>query len=190
MGGKLGGLRQARDEDMTATRQALDALAGDVANAVNALHATGFGSDGVTGRNLFTFSPTVGAKSFAIDPLLVGRPERVAASATPTSGGNDIARRLANLQSTTSAAGGTKTLVDSYADLVGDLGLRRQKALGDADVKGALADQVQALQEETTGVSLDEEMVNLTRFQRSYEASSKLLKTFDELMQTLISTKQ
>jgi len=175
--------------DMAATRQALDTLAGDLANAVNTLHASGFGSDGVTGRNLFSFDVSVGAKSLAVDPLLAGHPERVAASSTTTTGGNTIARQLANLQSTKSAAGGTKTLIDSYADLVGDLGLRRQKALGDADVKGALADQVQALQEETTGVSLDEEMVNLTRFQRAYEASSKLLKTFDELLQTVINTK-
>ena len=189
MGGQLGGLREARDVDMTATRQALDTLAGDLANAVNALHGAGFGTDGVTGRNLFAFDATVGAKSLVVDPLLAGHPERVAASSTTITGGNSVARQLANLQSAKSAAGGTKTLIDSYADLVGDLGLRRQKALGDADVKGALADQVQALQEETTGVSLDEEMVNLTRFQRAYEASSKLLKTFDELMQTLINTK-
>ena len=32
-------------------------------------------------------------------------------------------------------------------------------------------------------------MVELTRFQRSYEASSKLIKTFDEMMQTLINLK-
>lgn len=189
MGGKLGGLREARDEDLTATRQRLDTLASDLAGAVNTLHSAGFGLDGQTGRALFSFNPAVGVRSLAVDPALVGHPERVAASsAAAATGGNDVARQLAALDSTKVSAGGTKTLLDTYADLVGDLGLRRQKANGDADVKGALADQVEALQQSTTGVSLDEEMVELTRFQRSFEASSKLLKTFDELMQTLINS--
>jgi flagellar hook-associated protein 1 FlgK len=188
MGGKLGGIRQARDEDMTATRQRLDALAGDLAASVNALHEAGFGLDGQTGRKLFAFDPAIGVRSLAVDAGVAGRPERIAASANAATGGNDVARQLAGLDSSKTAAGGTKTLLDSYADLVGDLGLRRQKANGDADVKGALADQVEALQQSTTGVSLDEEMVELTRFQRAFEASSKLLKTFDELMQTLINS--
>jgi flagellar hook-associated protein 1 FlgK len=188
MGGKLGGIRQARDEDMTATRQRLDTLAGDLATAVNTLHGAGFGLDGQTGRPLFAFTPAVGVRSLAVDPNVAGRPERIAASASAATGGNDVARQLAGLDSSKASAGGTKTLLDSYADLVGDLGLRRQKASGDAEVKGALADQVEALQQSATGVSLDEEMVELTRFQRAYEASSKLLKTFDELMQTLINS--
>jgi flagellar hook-associated protein 1 FlgK len=188
MGGKLGGLRQARDEDMTALRQRLDTLAGDLAGAVNALHGGGFGLDGQTGRNLFSFNPAVGARSLEVDPAVAGQPDRVAASSSTATGGNDVARQLAALDTTKASAGGTKSLLDSYADLVGDLGLRRQKATDDADVKGALADQVEAIQQSATGVSLDEEMVDLTRFQRAYEASSKLLKTFDELMQTLINS--
>jgi flagellar hook-associated protein 1 FlgK len=189
MGGKLGGVRQARDEDMTATRQQLDALASDFATAVNTLHATGYGQDGVNGRAMFSFNAAVGAKSLAISSAMAGHPEYVGAGSTTSSGANDVARQLASLDSLKTAAGGTKSLTDSYADLVGDLGLRRQKATNDADVKGAMADQVEALQQQSTGVSLDEEMVELTRFQRSYEASSKLIKTFDEMMQTLINLK-
>ena len=190
MGGKLGGMRQARDEDMAQTRKNLDALAADLATAVNGLHSAGFGTDGVAGRNLFTFTAANPAHTLAIDPALAGHPERVAAASSLASsaGGNDVARQIAGLQSTPATASGTKTLIESYADLVGDLGLRRQKATGDAEVKGALADQIQALHQQTSGVSLDEEMVDLTRYQRAYEASSKLLKTFDELMRGLIQS--
>ena len=189
MGGSLGGLRQARDEDMTAIRQQLDTLASDFSTAVNTIHAGGFGQDGVTGRNLFSYNAAAGAKSLAVNAAMAGHPEFVAAGSTAVSGANDVARQLASLDSLKSAGGGTKSITESYADLVGDLGLRRQKAMNDADVKGSLADQVQALHDQTTGVSLDEEMVDLTRFQRSYEASSKLLKTFDEMMQTIINLK-
>ena len=189
LGGKLGGLREARDIDLVATRANLDTLAADLATAVNGLHAAGTGLDGVGGRNLFAFNAASGARSLAVDAAVLGQPSRVAASSTAAPGGNDVALRLAALTDAKVTAGGTKSLVESYADLVGDLGLRRQKATSDEEVKRALADQMSALHEETVGVSLDEEMVNLTRYQRSYEASSKLLKTFDELMQTLISLK-
>jgi flagellar hook-associated protein 1 FlgK len=39
-----------------------------------------------------------------------------------------------------------------------------------------------------TGVSLDEEMVNLTKFQNAYQAASKMIGVADQLMQTLLNT--
>jgi flagellar hook-associated protein 1 FlgK len=43
------------------------------------------------------------------------------------------------------------------------------------------------MREETSGVSLDEEMVQLTKFQRAYEAAARVLTTADELMAELIA---
>jgi flagellar hook-associated protein 1 len=45
---------------------------------------------------------------------------------------------------------------------------------------------LQNYREEVSGVSLDEEMVNLIKYQHAYNAAAKLITTTDEMMQTLI----
>jgi flagellar hook-associated protein 1 FlgK len=38
-----------------------------------------------------------------------------------------------------------------------------------------------------SAVSLDEEMANLIKFQRAFDAAAKVVKTTDELFQTILS---
>ncbi|HXN32855.1 MAG TPA: flagellar hook-associated protein FlgK, partial [Polyangiaceae bacterium] len=57
--GTLGGLREARDVDVAQTATQLDQLAYSFSNAVNAVQASGYGLDGVTGRPLFAPPATV-----------------------------------------------------------------------------------------------------------------------------------
>ena len=49
--------------------------------------------------------------------------------------------------------------------------------------------QLESQRDSISGVNLDEEMINLTRFQRAFEAASKVVKTVDEMMQTIINMK-
>ena len=44
----------------------------------------------------------------------------------------------------------------------------------------------ESLRESEAGVSLDEEMVNLSRYQRAYEASMRVLQTADEMLSELM----
>jgi flagellar hook-associated protein 1 FlgK len=45
---------------------------------------------------------------------------------------------------------------------------------------------MESYREEVSGVSLDEEMVNLVKFQNAYNAAAKMISTVDELLDTLI----
>ena len=51
----------------------------------------------------------------------------------------------------------------------------------------AIRAQVEAMREAMSGVSLDEEMVALTKYQRAYEAAGRVLSTVDELLQDLMN---
>ena len=50
-----------------------------------------------------------------------------------------------------------------------------------------LTDAVDDRRQSVSGVSLDEEMSNLVRFQRAYQASSRAMSTMDEMLDVLIN---
>lgn len=188
--GKLAGIRDARDVDLVQVQNKLDQLAFDFATAVNSQHAAGFGKDGVSGRNLFSVSATVAgaARSLGLDPAVQGNPDAIAAasSAATLPGGSGNSLLLQGLGTQTIASGGTRSPSEAYSDLVGDVGTRRASSASDLGVRTAMQDQVYAMKESASGVSLDEEMVNLTRYQRAYEAATKVISTVDQMLEELI----
>ncbi|HLV21707.1 MAG TPA: flagellar hook-associated protein FlgK [Polyangiaceae bacterium] len=190
-GGRLAGLKEARDGDVFEVQRRFDQFVFDVGSAINAQHAAGYGQDGVTGRSLFQLSatPEGAARSVVLDPELLGRPERVAAagSAAELPGGSSNAVALSRLADAAVAGAGTKTAAQSYGDLIGYVGGRKAAAADQVGLRDAIFTQTQAFRESTSGVSLDEEMVALTRYQRAYEASAKVLSTVDQLLEELIA---
>jgi len=186
-GGQLAGLKEVRDTDATAILARLDKIAGDVGDAINAQHVAGFATDGSTGRVLF--SGTGSAATIALDSQMVGHPERLAASsnAADVPGGSGNAVALASL-STKPLVGGTQTAAEAYGSLVGDIGQRKAQAAQDSEMRSSMQSQAEAMRSSSEGVSVDEEMINLTKYQRAYEAASKLVTTADQLLQELMNT--
>jgi flagellar hook-associated protein 1 FlgK len=79
------------------------------------------------------------------------------------------------------------TMTGHYARMVGSLGsLIRQDGESLIAQKSA-QDFISDLQESIAGVSLEEELTDLIRYQRAFQASSKMVGVADELMQTIIS---
>ncbi|MFO0738540.1 MAG: flagellar hook-associated protein FlgK [Labilithrix sp.] len=187
--GTLGGLREARDVDIAKTAANLDQYAFDVANAFNAIHQTGTGLDGGGSRPLFTVNATAkgSAATLTINSDLVGRPDRIGASSSVANlpGGNIVALKLADLADTQSFGGAT--LADRFASMATDIGFRKQGADSELQLRTDTLAVAQSLSDSANGVSLDEEMVNLTQYQRAFEASSKVMKVADELMQTMLN---
>ncbi len=189
-GGSLAAIKEVRDSDLASVATDLDQLAWDLGSALNAQHALGFGLDGVGGRPLFAMSSGVSgaARAIALDVLLVGHPERLAASglATTIPGGSDNAVKLASLSQQKLVAGNTRTASEAWSDLVGDFGGRLARSRGDLELRQNVLAQVEAMRDSVSGVSLDEEMVSLTKFQHAYEAAAKVLATVDELLRELL----
>lgn len=190
-GGSLGGMIEARDDDAVTMSQKLDQFAYDVATAINTQHAAGYGTDGNNGRNLFAIGGVTGAAAtIALDPAMVGHPELLAAASTAASlpGGADNANLLAGLLDKPVASGNTRTPTEAYSDIVGEIGQLKAASAQDVEVRTAMHDQSQAMRQSVSGVSMDEEMVSLSSYQRAYEAGSKLLQTADECLKTLLET--
>ena len=88
---------------------------------------------------------------------------------------------------TADTVGGSSSYQETYGGLVGKVGtLTRQAELNSNAQNRLLEDSIQA-KESVSGVNLDEEAVNLTKFQQAYQAAAQVISTSDELFQTLLS---
>jgi len=185
--GTLAGIRQARDVDIPGLLDSLDAFAKDLADSVNAIHTTGFGLDGNSGRPLFTPSATVkgAAHAMEVDLSVRDHPERVAAAgaAADVPGGNDIAVKLSDLARAPLA--GTGTAGERFAAFAGKVGVLRTVTRSDEEMRKDTVATATSLREGTSGVSTDEEMIQLQQFQRGFEASTRVLRTVDSLFDSI-----
>ncbi|MDQ6733766.1 MAG: flagellar hook-associated protein FlgK, partial [Nitrospirota bacterium] len=85
---------------------------------------------------------------------------------------------------------GNATLNGYYQTTAAGVGSDAQQASQDLDAQQTLQSQLEAHWSEVSGVSLDEELVNMMTYQRAFEASSRVVVMADELMQTILSLKQ
>ena len=101
------------------------------------------------------------------------------ASATGAAGANELAMRVAELN------GGAGD--DAYRSFVTRVGSEVRDARRQESNAQVLADSVDDRRQSVAGVSMDEEMSNLIRFQRSYQASARAMSTMDEMLDVLIN---
>jgi len=184
--GKLKGWLDARDLDIDRHLNNLDTLAHDLMEAVNSLHAGGYGLDGSTLNNFFTGATT--AAGIQVNPLIADNTNLIAAANgadKPGDSGNAIA--IANLQEAPMMNGSTTTFGAYYDSMVSDAGFAVQQATSYYDHQSQMVLQVENYRESISGVSIDEETVNLIKYQNAYQAAAKLINTADEMMETILA---
>ncbi|MDH5671845.1 MAG: flagellar hook-associated protein FlgK [Myxococcales bacterium] len=189
-GGRIGGYIAARDGTLSETMAQLDALASDVVSAYNGAHSAGVGLDGGSGRNLFTpVSGADAARQMSLSADVAGQPDHVAAAIDASSlpGDNRGALVLQDLAATAFADGGTKTAGDALGSIVASVGVAVQSARAHESQTGSMVSQVEAVRESISGVSSDEEMISLMKFQRSYQASLRVIEVADQMLSDLLN---
>jgi len=177
-GGRLGALLQLT-APVTATppgalesyRTDLNAFAKKLADDVNALH-----NPGGTGTNFFTYGAAgTEAASLTVNVAATG----VRFATGTATGSNDIAVAIAKLRGS-----GADQQYQALVARIGSDVRNTERLQANAEVlTGAINDRRQS----TSGVSMDEEMTNLIRFQRGYQASARAMSTIDEMLDVLIN---
>jgi flagellar hook-associated protein 1 FlgK len=172
----------------------LDQLAKTFVDQVNTQHTAGFDLNGAPAGNFFNPIGAVAGAAGAVQvtAAIAADPSLIAAAQTAAGapGDNRNALAMAGLQSIVFGALGNKTLQDYYLGLVQDVGSAAESASVQADFQQSLLTQAQARRDNLSGVSLEEEMTKLILFQRAFEASSVLVRTGDEMYQTIINMVQ
>jgi len=190
-GGRLGGFLQVRDVNIPDYVARLDTLAFAVADEINTLHAAGFDQTGGTGGGFFDFSTapvgTVGAASALIVRAAVAADARlIAAGNSAAPGDNTAARGIADLRQANVLNGGTATLSDGWGQIVYRVARDTKSAGDERDSRQEIVRQIDALRDAVSGVSLDEEAMQLMKFQRAYEANARFFQVIDQTLETLI----
>jgi flagellar hook-associated protein 1 FlgK len=191
-GGRLGGYLRARDVAIPSYAAQLDDLAYEVHQRINALHTAGFDLAGVDAGDFFAFSTApVGtsgaAKALIVHATVAADPNTVAAASVAQVGDNGVARAIASLRDDRVLDSNTATLSDWWAELIFQVGRDTKAAADSRDSRGAIVRQVEALRDEVSGVSLDEEAIQLLKFQRAYEANAKLFAVIDEMLEMVLN---
>ena len=184
-GGKLSGMLGMRDTAVAGYLAELDDLAATLVNAVNDQHALGYDNYRNVGGSFFEPLGATGARGMQVAAAILDDPNRIAAAATLSADG-DNAREISGIKDQVLMSGGLSTLGDFYAALVGQIGEDVAEAARTATHETSVMSQMTSAQEQRSGVSTDEEMMNLIKFQMGYAAAAKLAGAADELLQTLL----
>lgn len=190
-GGEVGGLLQVRNGDLAGYYKDIEALVTTLADKVNQLHQGGYGIDEppTTGIDFFTYD--AGRRTLAVNPALDpdagGDVAKVAASKTGEVGDGTVALAIAGLKDALTMGGGKVSFGGFYQQVIADIGTNARQAAHMVQVHEATLHQYTNNKDSISGVAIDEEMVNLMRYQRAYEAAARLTTAIDEMLDTLIN---
>jgi flagellar hook-associated protein 1 FlgK len=171
-GGKLGALQDISKAGgiIDNYRTDLDTFVSQLVSTVNTAHGAAF----------FDAAGTT-AQTLAVDAGIAANPATIRTTNTvpAPAGANDVALAVAGLRAGTADR--------TYAGFVLRVGTESRDVQRRDHAAEAVLQSASDRRTSISGVSLDEEMSNMIRFQRSYQASARTMSAMDDLLETLIS---
>ncbi|SFE65015.1 flagellar hook-associated protein 1 FlgK [Thermoanaerobacter thermohydrosulfuricus] len=204
--GILKGLLDMRDGDGTNGIKGVpyyinewNKLAYSIAKEINAVHESGYGLDGSHDIPLFGGFDTTGAYDSKVQYaqlikvssqiLASDGLQKIAAASDPNAlpGDNTNALQLIGLRDIPIQGLNGATFDDFARSLISNLGVDAQQANMMQQNQQVMVKQIDLNRQSVSGVSLDEEMTNMLKYQKSYAASARVITVMDELLDTLIN---
>ncbi|UFJ40061.1 flagellar hook-associated protein FlgK [Brevibacillus humidisoli] len=195
----------------------LDKLAVNLAREINDLHRTGLSlkdinNPGAAPQDLPFFVdadalaadpntkeyPT-GASKLVINPAIMASLDAIAAArpeanGTAPEGNNENALAISELKFKIIQAGTgpndfneTTSMDDFYRNMIGQLGVSGQEAERNMKNSEMALGVVDNNRMSVSGVSIDEEMANMVKFQHAYNASARVMTSMDEILDKVIN---
>ncbi|HYE83657.1 MAG TPA: flagellar hook-associated protein FlgK [Clostridia bacterium] len=198
-GGELKGLLDIRDGDGTGFNyrglpyylNKLNDFARSFASSFNKQHAQGIDIEGNQGVNFFyePGTPAVNSINFKVNPDVYANPDKVAAASLDDGESNNgNAKFLIELRQSTTMFSSVKGTPDDYIKaLLSALAVDSNQAKRMTTNSEALVSQTENRRLSESGVSLDEEMTNMVKFQQAYNASARLITTLDSILDTTVN---
>ncbi|MDR0764877.1 MAG: hypothetical protein LBE65_04720 [Synergistaceae bacterium] len=196
--GEIYAMLEARDDLALGMEDYLDDLAYEMVKETNAIHYSGHG----IGENITTtgtayfdhINARYGAsKKLGVNDALSADLSLIATGAgdglgySRGVGDGDAALRAAQLKQVKTFASGTADFDEYFQLFVGDLGVKGYEANYMLDTQQGVCDQIQSRRDAVTGVSTDEEMLDIIRFQQGVGAISRYMTALDDMLDRVIN---
>jgi len=178
-------LLQIRDQYMPAYLQRLDEFAGVLAEAVNTRHQLGFDLNGDPGGVFFEYDPTGPAGSLQVSATIAADSRLTAASGVAnTSGDGQAAFAIGAIRY--ERLFGIATAEQYVADLMAQAGADVVAAQDAAVTRENLLQALEDRFQERYGVSVDEESVELMKYQKAFIAATRVAEVVNEMMESVL----
>ena len=153
----------------------------------------GFGQDtsgALSALGINTFFTGSNAADIGVNNVLLNDPTKLASGQNNIAGSNTNAQALSLVGNAAVSQLGGQSLNDYYTGYVGNLAAHAKNASDDVTAQTTIVNSITAQQQAVSGVSMDEEAINLTRYQRAFEGSARFISVVDEMMQTVLGLVQ
>ncbi len=190
----------------SASKSQLDALAQQLVQTVNTIHRTGWtaAGDALGGSNWDPATPPTGSNVDFFDPANISAANitlsaQVRADASYIAAGNvqngtgntAITAQMAQLRTVPSIVkdgSTTQTIAfgEYYRDLTTKIGIATDDSDRSATIYETLANSANARRISESGVSTDEELISLVKYQQAYAAAAKVINAADEMAQVIL----
>jgi flagellar hook-associated protein 1 len=186
--GSIQGTIEVRDGETATLKRDINDLATRLVDRVNTLHRNGYGLTGTTGEDFFTGTD---ATSINVNSRLVTDPALIQASGTVgATGDNQVMLALAQLANERLPEFNAQTFNERYGQSVAALGESLASLNTQIDNQDAVSKMLLQQRDSLSGVSLDEEMTDLIKYQKAFQASARLITTLDTMLDTIVNLKR
>jgi flagellar hook-associated protein 1 FlgK len=134
-----------------------------------------------------TFFEGSNAADMKVNEVLMASAGLLAAAMVKLDGDGANAGRLAEVGASASAMLGGSTIAEGYIRMAGEVALAGASALDEVEVSEAVLSALQAQRESISGVNLDEEAINLLKFERAFQGAARYVATVDRLLSEMMS---
>ena len=181
--GKVKGFLEVREDDIPYLLEKLDEFANTLIHSFNTVHRAGIGLDGSTNIDFFAGST---ARDIQVHNDIILDLRKIAASRSGAPGDGDNALAMADLKHQRVLSSNTATFADFIGGIVSKIGVDSSRAQSMLDNQKVLLSHLENRRESYSGVSIDEEMAEMIRFQHGFNAAAKVIATVDEMLEVIV----
>jgi len=134
-----------------------------------------------------TFYQGSNATNIAVNSTVAANPSQLAAAQNGDPGDNQNALAIANFPTTTQSLLNNQSWSDSYDSMISGIATTGATANSNVNSTQDIVEALQTQQQNVSGVSLDQETVNMLQQQRSYQGAAMFISTVNQMMQSLLN---
>lgn len=137
---------------------------------------------------LNTFFSGIDAGTLKVNSLLTGNPNALSTSRTGQPGDTSSLQQFVGLQDLKLMAGGAETLGSFFNQMVADVGTQVSSLAQQSSTNQILTTRLQDQMQSVSGVNINEEMLNIIKYQQMFQSAAKFVSAVNEMYQQLFQS--